>query len=93
VRWPARPALVGHGSRGEDRRQARSISLTVNGKGYEFEVEPKRLSLNSCGRDCHLMRTKEGCGVASADRAPVLMDKQAVASCLVLAVDADGSRS
>ena len=72
-------------------RSARKISLTVNGKGYEFEVEPQETLVELLRERLRLMRTKEGCGVGECGSCTVLMDKQAVASCLVLAVDADGS--
>ena len=67
------------------------ISLTINGKSYEFEVEPQETLVQLLRERLRLMRTKEGCGVGECGSCTVIMDKKAVASCLVLAVDADGS--
>jgi anaerobic selenocysteine-containing dehydrogenase len=67
------------------------ISLTVNGKSYVFEVEAQETLVQLLRERLRLMRTKEGCGVGECGSCTVIMDKKAVASCLVLAVDADGS--
>jgi aerobic-type carbon monoxide dehydrogenase small subunit (CoxS/CutS family) len=48
----------------------RAVSLTVNGKSYEFEVEPQETLVEVLRGRLRLMRTKEGCGVASAGHAP-----------------------
>jgi anaerobic selenocysteine-containing dehydrogenase len=70
---------------------AQRIALTVNGKAYEFDVQPQETLVELLRERLHFMRTKEGCGVGECGSCTVLMDKKAVASCLVLAVDADGS--
>lgn len=75
----------------ERAQTVEKISLTVNGKSYEFEVEPQKTLIELLREKLHLMRTKEGCGVGECGSCTVIMDKQAVASCLVLAVDANGS--
>lgn len=67
------------------------VLLTINGKSYEFEVEPQETLVQLLRERLRLMRTKEGCGVGECGSCTVIMDKKAVASCLVLAVDADGS--
>jgi anaerobic selenocysteine-containing dehydrogenase len=67
------------------------IALTVNGKSYDFEVEPQETLVEVLRERLRLMRTKEGCGVGECGSCTVIMDKKAVASCLVLAVDADGA--
>ena len=75
----------------EQAQTMQKISLTVNGKNYEFEVEPQQTLVELLREKLRLMRTKEGCGVGECGSCNVIMDKKAVASCLVLAVDADGS--
>jgi anaerobic selenocysteine-containing dehydrogenase len=67
------------------------IALTINGKSYEFEVEPRETLVELLRERLHMMRTKEGCGVGECGSCTVIMDGKAVPSCLVLAVDADGS--
>ena len=67
------------------------ISLTVNGKSHEFDVQPQETFVEFLRERLRFMRTKEGCGVGECGSCTVIMDKKAVASCLVLAVDADGS--
>ena len=69
----------------------RNICLVVNGTSYEFEVAPQETLVELLRERLHLMRTKEGCGVGECGSCTVIMDKKAVPSCLVLAVDADAS--
>jgi aerobic-type carbon monoxide dehydrogenase small subunit (CoxS/CutS family) len=73
------------------RGQTQTISLTVNGKLHRLEVEPEQTLVEVLRDKLRLMRTKEGCGVGECGSCTVIMDKKAVASCLVLALDADGS--
>jgi anaerobic selenocysteine-containing dehydrogenase len=79
---PSRPGQVG---------EKRRIALEVNGKGYEFEVEPRETLVELLRDRLHLMRTKEGCGVGECGSCTVVMNQKAVPSCLVLAADADGA--
>ena len=67
------------------------ISLRVNGTDYQFDVQPQETLVELLRQRLRFMRTKEGCGVGECGSCTVIMDKKAVASCLVLAVDADGS--
>ena len=70
---------------------AQQIQLTVNGKAHTFQVEPWDTLLEVLRGELKLAKTKEGCGVGECGSCAVLMNKKAVNSCLVLAIDADGS--
>ncbi|MEW5827179.1 MAG: (2Fe-2S)-binding protein [Candidatus Bipolaricaulota bacterium] len=66
------------------------IRLTVNGR-LETASVPAGLTLLELLRDrFHLTGTKEGCGIGECGACTVLLDGLPVASCLVLAVEADG---
>ena len=58
-----------------------TISLTVNGTSYQFEVEPQETLVELLEERLRFMRTKEGCGVGECGSCTVIMDKKAVASC------------
>ncbi len=75
----------------ETSDMAQQIRLTVNGKAYAFDVEPWDTLLEVLRDELKLTKTKEGCAVGECGSCAVIMDKKAVNSCLVLAVDADGS--
>jgi carbon-monoxide dehydrogenase small subunit len=67
------------------------IAFTVNGKFVEVEVEP-RTSLADCLRDkLRLTGTHLGCEHGVCGACTVIIDGAAVRSCLMLAVQADGS--
>ena len=66
------------------------ISLTVNGKHHELAVESNMTLLEVLRDNLKFSRTKQGCGVGECGSCAVLMNKKAVASCLVMAEDADG---
>ena len=70
----------------------KEIELTVNGQTYRLIVPPHRTLLEVIREELGLTGTKEGCGLGECGACTVLMDGQAVNSCLVLAAEADGSR-
>ena len=70
-------------------KDTRSISLTVNGVRHEVEVET-RLTLADCLRHrLRLTGTHLGCEHGVCGACTVLVDGQAVRSCLMLAVQAE----
>lgn len=67
------------------------ITFTVNDIGYEVAVAPNKTLTQVLRDDLNLLGTKEGCGVGDCGACTVIMDGNPVNSCLVLAVQADGS--
>src|SRR5437016_10441180 len=68
------------------------VETTVNGEAVEFLCEPRQ-SLLECLRDVlGLTGTKEGCNDGNCGACTVIMDERIVTSCLVLGVEAEGSR-
>lgn len=67
------------------------IKLTVNGDAYERDVEENRTLLHFLREDLGFFGTKEGCGAGECGACTVLLDGETVNSCMVLAVEADGS--
>ena len=68
-----------------------AVSFEVNGRLVEVEVEP-RMSLADCLRDeLRLTGTHIGCEHGVCGACTVIIDGDAVRSCLMLAVQAEGS--
>ena len=67
------------------------IQLKVNGTDHELVVPARRLLVDFLRYDLGLTGTKEGCGVGVCGACTVLIDGQMVASCIMLAVAADGT--
>lgn len=67
------------------------ISLTVNGDAYGVHVEPHQTLLDVLRDELGLTGTNRGCNQGDCGACTVLVDGKAMNSCLVLAVDADGS--
>lgn len=67
-----------------------SIELTVNGRMYALTVEPRRTLLDALREDLHLTGAKPGCNMGQCGACTVLMDGEAVYSCLLLAVECQG---
>lgn len=67
------------------------ISLTVNGRKREADVEPRRLLVHLLREDLGLTGTHVGCDTTNCGACAVILDGKAVKSCTVLAVQADGS--
>ena len=67
------------------------ITITVNGQKRKFETDPTTRLLDLLREDLKLTGVKEGCGKRECGACTVIMDGKLAASCLVLAVQADGS--
>jgi carbon-monoxide dehydrogenase small subunit len=67
-----------------------SVTLNINGRDYEIDIEP-RCSLADAIRDrCGQTGTHVGCEHGICGACTVIVDGQAVRSCLMFAVQADG---
>jgi carbon-monoxide dehydrogenase small subunit len=68
----------------------RAITLTVNGKRVTREVETRRHLADFLRHELRLTGTHLGCEHGVCGACTVLVDGEAVRSCLMLAVQADG---
>ncbi|HEX2140404.1 MAG TPA: (2Fe-2S)-binding protein [Woeseiaceae bacterium] len=66
------------------------ISVKVNGKRYEREVEPRLLLVQFIREQLQLTGTHIGCDTTYCGACTILMNGLPVKSCTVLAVQADG---
>jgi aerobic carbon-monoxide dehydrogenase small subunit len=69
----------------------RAITITVNGKQYHSEVEPRMLLVHYLREVLDLTGTHVGCNTSQCGACVVQLNGEAVKSCTVLAVQADGS--
>jgi xanthine dehydrogenase YagT iron-sulfur-binding subunit len=65
--------------------------LRVNGRECAVEVEPRRTLLDALRVDLGLTGTKKACDMGNCGACTVLVDGDAVYSCLLLAVECGGS--
>jgi aerobic carbon-monoxide dehydrogenase small subunit len=69
----------------------RTIALTVNGRSVEEDVEPRLLLVQFLRDRLGLTGTHVGCDTSNCGACTVHLDGEAVKSCTVLAVQADGA--
>lgn len=69
----------------------RAISLTVNGKAYERLVEARMTLADFLRSELELTGTHLGCEHGVCGACTILLNGEAVRSCLLLAVQADGA--
>ena len=67
------------------------IKLTINGDTYEVSAPARRTLVDLIRYDIGLTGTKEACSVGVCGACTVMMDGRIVASCITLAVQADGA--
>lgn len=67
------------------------ITVTVNGKSYTKEVEPRMLLVHFIRDALGLTGTNIGCDTSQCGACTIHMDGLAVKSCTALAVQADGA--
>ena len=70
---------------------ARSISVTINGTTYEREVEARKLLIHFIRDDLDLTGSHVGCDTGNCGACSVIVDGTLTKSCMMLAVQADGS--
>jgi carbon-monoxide dehydrogenase small subunit len=68
-----------------------SVRLKVNGKDYEGSCEPRKLLVDFVREDLRLTGTHVGCEHGVCGACTIIMDGRTVRSCLMFAVQADGS--
>ncbi len=66
------------------------ISVSINGKGYQHEVEPRLLLSDYIRQMAGLTGTHVGCEHGVCGACTILFDGKPVRSCIMLAVQADG---
>jgi carbon-monoxide dehydrogenase small subunit len=66
------------------------VRLTVNGESHELSVEPRLLLVHALRDELGLTGTHVGCDTSNCGACTVHLDGDAVKSCTVLAVQADG---
>ncbi|HEX9788222.1 MAG TPA: (2Fe-2S)-binding protein [Candidatus Binatia bacterium] len=67
-----------------------TIHVTINGRLYEEDVEPRQLLVHFLRENIGLTGTHVGCVVGECGACSILLDGKVVKSCLQLAVQADG---
>jgi carbon-monoxide dehydrogenase small subunit len=70
----------------------RTIRLTVNGRAYERSVEVRMTLADFLRDELNLTGTHLGCEHGICGACTILLDGEAVRSCLLLAVQADGAQ-
>ena len=68
------------------------VTFTVNGDERVIRVEPRRSLADALREDCGLTGTHLGCEHGICGACTVLVDDQPVRSCLMFAVQAEGTR-
>jgi carbon-monoxide dehydrogenase small subunit len=66
------------------------ISISVNGKMYTREIEPRTILSQFLREELHLTGTHVGCDTSSCGACTVLLNGKALKSCTMLAVQANG---
>ena len=68
-----------------------TISVTINGTTYERDVEARKLLIHFIRDDLDLTGSHVGCDTGNCGACSVIVDGELVKSCMMLAVQADGS--
>jgi carbon-monoxide dehydrogenase small subunit len=67
------------------------VKVTVNGETYERDVEPRKLLIHFLRDDLDLTGSHIGCDTGNCGACSILIDGVLVKSCMMLAVQADGT--
>jgi aerobic carbon-monoxide dehydrogenase small subunit len=67
------------------------VAIEINGELFEREIETRRLLVHFIREDADLTGTHIGCDTGNCGACTVIKDGRAIKSCMMLAVQADGS--
>ena len=70
---------------------AETVTMSVNGRTSEHQVEPRRLLVHHLRDELRLTGTHVGCDTSSCGACTAIVDGKAVKTCTMLAVQADGA--
>jgi aerobic carbon-monoxide dehydrogenase small subunit len=70
----------------------RHVTVTVNGTTYERDVEARKLLIHFIRDDLDLTGSHIGCDTGNCGACSIIVDGTLVKSCMMLAVQADGSQ-
>ena len=96
--WTAVPAgryPTGHNGQTPSERSKcpkTDITLNINGREYQVRVEPRRTLVDVIRDDCGQTGTHIGCEHGVCGACTIILDNEAVRSCLMFAVQANGKR-
>jgi len=68
-----------------------NFTLSINGRTYTLQLEPRRTLLDAIREECGLTGTHAGCEHGACGACTVLLDGDPVRACLMFAVQAQGS--
>ena len=68
-----------------------NVSMTVNGKTYEADVEPRLLLVHFLREQLNLTGTHVGCDTSQCGACTVLVNGRSAKSCTMFAVQASGA--
>ena len=69
-----------------------TVNVTINGRLYEEDVEPRQLLVHFLRENIGLTGAHVGCVVGECGACSILLDGKVIKSCLHLAVQADGRK-
>ena len=69
-----------------------NVTLTVNGKSYTRDVEPRTLLVHFLREELQLTGTKKGCDHGQCGACTTIVDGRRINSCLCLAVMSEGAK-
>jgi carbon-monoxide dehydrogenase small subunit len=67
-----------------------AITLTINGRAHAIRVEPRKTLVDAIRDDCGQTGTHIGCEHGICGTCTIILDGEAVRSCLMFAVQANG---
>jgi carbon-monoxide dehydrogenase small subunit len=73
-----------------ETRQLVAVEITINGSCYKREVEPRMLLVEFIREEASLTGTHIGCDTSYCGACTLILDGDAVKSCTLFAVQADG---
>jgi carbon-monoxide dehydrogenase small subunit len=72
-------------------RELTNVTLSINGRTYPLQLEPRRTLLDAIRDECGLTGTHMGCEHGVCGACTVLLDGDPVRACLMFAVQVQGS--